>query len=111
MDNSNDAEKKPRMKTLLIDGSKYKTNLSPRFENRIKYEAPNPKQIKAIIPGTIAKIFISEGQKVKKGARLLILEAMKMKNRIEAPFSGRIVKIYVKEGDIVPKNSIILEFE
>ncbi len=111
MDNPQEASKKPRMKSLVIDGSKYKTNLTTKFENRVKYETPNPKQMKAFIPGTVAKIFVTEGQKVKAGARLLILEAMKMKNRIEAPFSGKILKIHVKEGDIIPKNHLIIEFE
>jgi biotin carboxyl carrier protein len=106
-----DNEKKSIYKTLLIDGTKYKTILTPRFENRIPYEADNPKKMISFIPGTISKLFVKEGQHVKKGARLFILEAMKMKNRIEAPFNGVIKKIYVQEGDIVPKRQLLLEFE
>lgn len=112
MENTNqEASKKPKYKTLIIDGTKYKTNLSQKYEKRIRFEIANPKHILAFIPGTVGKINVKEGQAVKKGAKLLILEAMKMKNRLEAPFNGKIKKINVKEGENVPKNYVMIEFE
>lgn len=112
MENTNqDASKKPKYKTLVIDGTKYKTTYSQKFEKRVRFEVANPKHILAFIPGTVGKINVKEGQLVKKGAKLLILEAMKMKNRLEAPVNGKIKKIYVKEGEIVPKNFIMIEIE
>jgi biotin carboxyl carrier protein len=111
MENSNeDASKKPRYKTLMIDGTKYKTTYSQKFENRVRFEVASPKNMLAFIPGTVGKINVKEGQTVKKGTRLMILEAMKMKNRIDAPFNGTIKKIYVKEGETVPKNFVMIEF-
>lgn len=106
-----DSSKKHRYKTLVIDGTKYKTNLTAKFEKRVKFEIPNEKHIIAFIPGTVGKILVKEGQSVKKGHRLMILEAMKMKNRIEAPFTGSIKKIHVREGENVPKNTLMIEFE
>jgi len=52
---------------------------------------------------------VSEGETVAKGDKLLILEAMKMKNVILAPFGGTIKSINVKIGDMVPKNFALLQ--
>jgi biotin carboxyl carrier protein len=42
---------------------------------------------------------------------MLILEAMKMKNRIFSPINGKIKTVNVKIGDVVPKNELLVEFE
>lgn len=109
MENSADNVKKHRYKTLVIDGTKYKTDLTIKFEKRTRFEPVNEKHITAFIPGTVGKILVKEGQSVKKGHRLMILEAMKMKNRLEAPFNCTVKKINVKEGENVPKNFIMIE--
>jgi pyruvate carboxylase len=69
------------------------------------------KEIRAIIPGTIQEILVKPGDKVKAGTPLLILEAMKMRNRIPAEFDGVVKKIHVKTGDRVPKNHLMVEFK
>jgi biotin carboxyl carrier protein len=48
---------------------------------------------------------------VKEGAPLLILEAMKMLNRIEMPFTARIKKINVAVGERIPKETLMIELE
>jgi biotin carboxyl carrier protein len=48
---------------------------------------------------------------VERNDKLLILEAMKMKNIIYAPFDAKIKKVYVKEGEMVPKSALLIEFE
>lgn len=106
-----DLEKKIRFKSLVIDSTKYKTHLTRKFENKKPYSPKNPSCMHAFIPGTIQKIMVKEGQKVSMGARLLILEAMKMKNRILAPHSGHVKKIYVIEGQNVSKNEVLIEIE
>ncbi len=96
---------------LNINGTQYKTILTEKFKNRKNWEAENPKMIKAYIPGNVREIFVKEGQKIKEGSRLLILEAMKMKNVIESPVSGIVKSINVKIGDAIPKNTLLLEIE
>ncbi len=99
------------MDKLNIDTTMYETNLTEKFKNRKRYSPPDPKVIKTLIPGTINEIFVKPGQKVKKGQSMLILEAMKMKNHIAAPFDGTIKCISVSQHDMVPKGSEILRFE
>lgn len=91
----------------LEDGT-FKTRLTENFKNRTPWEAPNDREIKAHIPGTIVKIVAQEGQAVKKGDLLLIHEAMKMQNRIEMPFDGVIAKINVTEGQSIPKHTVMV---
>ncbi len=60
--------------------------------------------ITAPMPGMMIKIKISEGDAVKKGQSIAILEAMKMENDLIANQSGTVKEIYVKEGQSVEKN-------
>lgn len=48
-----------------------------------------------------AKPFVALGQKVKKGQKLCIIEAMKVMNEITSPYDGTILEILVKENDVV----------
>ena len=96
---------------FAVTARKYKTLLTKKYENRKVWVDPNPNEIQSIIPGTILKIFVKEGDVVKEGAPLLILEAMKMQNRIEMPFTARIKKINVEIGIRVPKDSLMIELE
>lgn len=99
------------LKEFNVDGTVYTTELTKKFENRKVWVKPDPKQIKSFIPGTIVEIFAKEGQAVKAGESLMILEAMKMKNQILMPFDGVVKKIHVAEGERVPNRFLMLEIE
>jgi biotin carboxyl carrier protein len=99
------------IKTLVIDDARYQTQFTAKFLRRKKYAAPDPKKLHAFIPGIIQKINITTGQKVRWGDSLLILEAMKMKNDVTAPFDTTIKAIHVKTGAMVMKNQLLIEFE
>jgi 3-methylcrotonyl-CoA carboxylase alpha subunit len=58
-------------------------------------------EIVSPMPGKVVKINVKEGQKVKKGDLLLVVEAMKMENNIISPKEGKIDKINVKTGEMV----------
>jgi len=53
------------------------------------------------MPGKVFKVLVTEGDEVKAGAVLLILEAMKMEHSIKAPHDGIVRKIHFKEGELV----------
>jgi biotin carboxyl carrier protein len=60
------------------------------------------------MPGMVLKVLVKEGDLVKKGEGLLVLEAMKMENLIKAPADIKISKINVKSGHTVEKNQVLL---
>ncbi|GHB37811.1 acetyl-CoA carboxylase biotin carboxyl carrier protein subunit [Mongoliitalea lutea] len=68
------------------------------------------KDIKAPMPGLIFDIKVAEGDTVKKGDPVLILEAMKMENILKSPGDGVIKQIKIKKGDSVEKNQILIQF-
>ncbi len=57
--------------------------------------------IRAPMPGKIAKIFVKEGEPVKKSQPILTMEAMKMENEIRSPVDGKVKKIYVRSAEVV----------
>ena len=103
-------EKKPK-DHLNIDGTDYKTILPESYLHRQKYRMPEINLARSFIAGKIWKIYVKEGQRVKKGDKLLILEAMKMKNRLLAPVAGKVGSIYVKEGENVKRDQILFKIE
>ena len=64
--------------------------------------------IKAPLPGTIIDIKVAQGQQVAVGDVVLVLEAMKMQNNIEAEFSGTVTSITVKPGDTVMEGAVLM---
>ena len=68
-------------------------------------------KIEAPLPGSIFKLTVKEGDAVKRGQTILILEAMKMENNILAEKDGIVNKIHVAEGDAVLQGDILVEIE
>jgi biotin carboxyl carrier protein len=104
-------ESTPKYQTFVVNSAKYKTLYTRKFEMRKKWERPNPNEIRSYIPGTIIKMCVKPGQEVKEGECLLILEAMKMENKIEMPFDGKIKEIHVEEGVRIPRDVIMVTVE
>jgi biotin carboxyl carrier protein len=102
---------KEEMEFLNINDSLYQTRISNKFKTRIKYQPADPKLILSFIPGTVLDIFVTPGQSVKKGEILLILDAMKMQNRLKSSMDGIIKSIAVSEGDRISKGVLLIELE
>jgi biotin carboxyl carrier protein len=64
--------------------------------------------VKALMPGRIVRIVVSQGDAVRKGQGLMILEAMKMENEILAPADGTVDEIFVAAGDTVEAGAPLL---
>lgn len=69
------------------------------------------KNVTAFIPGTIIDVKVKEGQEVKQGDVLVILDAMKMHNRLIAPSAGKVKEVKVKPGDRVSKGALLISIE
>lgn len=64
--------------------------------------------IKAPMPGVVVEIPVKQGQEVKRGDIVLILESMKMQNEFKAPRDGAVHAIRVVPGDKVDQNALLL---
>ncbi|MBI9055189.1 MAG: acetyl-CoA carboxylase biotin carboxyl carrier protein subunit [Bacteroidales bacterium] len=105
-------ETKPRLSTIsTVHGENYKTFLTEKYKNRKKWQEPDPKKFYSQIPGTVIKVYVEEGQEVKEGELMMILESMKMKNRIYFLDNGIVKKIYVNENERIPKGHLMVELK
>ena len=96
---------------LNINSILYKTRLSRKFAARKPYSPADPKAILSFIPGTVLDILVKEGQPISAGDDLMILDAMKMQNKLKAASDGKIKRICVAKGEKVSKGSILIELE
>lgn len=68
-------------------------------------------RVKPPMPGKIVTVAVNEGDEVKAGQVLVILEAMKMQNEIAAPSAGIVKKVHVKPGQNVEGKDVLVELE
>ena len=97
------------MEVLHLENGDFQTNLSPKFRNRKHYEAPR-NVVTAAIPGTIMSVMVKEGEQVRRGDALCVLDSMKMNNTICAPDDGIVKKVYIAVGESVGKDAPMVEF-
>jgi biotin carboxyl carrier protein len=114
--NSRTGQKKKReplavTKEFVVEFRKYTTELNKKFLDRKPWVPKDESKVSSFIPGTITKIYVKEGQRVKEGEPLMILEAMKMKNTVFSDRAGTIVKIHANEGERVSKSKVIFDLE
>ncbi len=100
---------KKETERLTIDQTQYTTRLSSRFAGRQPYAPPVPGRICSFIPGTVVEVLVSEGDTVNEGDDIVILDAMKMKNRLKSHIAGMVASINVKPGDRVTKGAVMVE--
>ncbi len=70
-----------------------------------------PGDVTTPMPGRVVKVFVSEGDTVKQGDPLLVVEAMKMENRVQAPIAGTVSSVHVQEGDEVNPDETLIQLE
>jgi biotin carboxyl carrier protein len=103
--------------TILVNGQKQSVEIKDKYDDLLKQLGMDKLMgnkanlLKAPMPGLVLKVLVTEGQAVKKGDGLLILEAMKMENIIKASSDGMVKKIHIEEKNIVDKNQKMIEFE
>ena len=76
--------------------------------------APNPNtaaggtKVTTPLPGTILEVYVNVGDQVKAGQRVVLLEAMKMENNIEADTDGTVTAVNVRKGDSVLEGDTLI---
>jgi propionyl-CoA carboxylase alpha chain len=76
----------------------------------VKKAADTGKQVLCPMPGLVVSIAVKEGQEVKAGETVAVVEAMKMENVLRAEIDGTVKKINAKPGDSLAVDAVILEF-
>ena len=116
---------------IEVNGTQYTVEVhkevkSPKTPKLVRSSVPEPKRsetkikknisssatpVKAPLPGSVMQIFVKEGDEVKVGDKLLVMEAMKMENNVLADKAGKITSIKVNPGDAVLQNDVLLEIQ
>jgi len=91
---------------LNVDETIYETEVPANYPKTFP-GIPDPREVKAFIPGVIAEIRVAPGQYVRETEVLLLLEAMKMFNEVCAGCDGEVVEILVKAGERVEKGQML----
>jgi biotin carboxyl carrier protein len=99
---------------VLLRGRLYPVTVEDEREKRLRAAAGSDVaesgefHLKAPMPGLVVAIPVEEGQEIKKGQVILILESMKMQNELKSPRDGTIGRIRVKTGESVEQKQTLL---
>ena len=108
---------------INVNGTKYEVEVEEIDASAAKAAAPKAEAPKAAapaakpagagekvtspMPGTILSVAVKEGDSVKEGQQLMILEAMKMENEILAPCAGKVTAVVVAKGSTVESGTLL----
>ena len=81
---------------------------APKAAVKKAVSAAAGEKVAAPMPGTIVSVNVSEGQSVKQGDVLVVLEAMKMENEIKAPKDGTVSSVAVSKGESVDTGATLV---
>jgi len=99
---------------VLLRGRLYQASVEDEREKRLRIAASGTVSVggefhlKAPMPGMIVAILVTEGQVVKKGQVLLVLESMKMQNELKSPKDGTVSRIRIKAGEPAEQKQTLL---
>lgn len=99
---------------VLLRGDLSTVRVEDERERRLKSAASGVAaasgefKLKAPMPGLIVAVPVSEGQAVRKGDILVILESMKMQNELKCPRDGTVLRVKAKAGEGVEQNQVLI---
>lgn len=99
---------------VLLHGELYPALVEDEREKRLRAAlsgVPDPSgefHLKAPMPGLIVAAPVAEGQPVRKGDILVILESMKMQNELKSPRAGTVTRVKVRAGETVEQNAVMV---
>jgi biotin carboxyl carrier protein len=103
--------------TIRVNNNIYSVSVKDRFDILLQQMGmgdaaiKKANDLKAPMPGLVLKINVTEGQAIKKGDSLLILEAMKMENILKAAGDGIIKSIKINIKDTVEKGQLLIQIQ
>jgi biotin carboxyl carrier protein len=101
---------------VLIEGWRFEVSVEPARHAALRELAaraaaehhPVTGTVRAQIPGRVTRVWVTAGDTVEQGARLLAIEAMKMENEVRAPHAGRVDTVHVGAGDKVERDAALV---
>jgi biotin carboxyl carrier protein len=96
-----------KTQTIRVNGNTYTVAIEDKYDILLKQLG----LVKAPMPGLVLNVMVEEGDEVKKGDSLLVLEAMKMENILKSTTNGIVSKIFVAKGDKTEKNAVLIQFK
>lgn len=106
-----------RTYSIRLRGNIYTIKLQNKLDQQIEEmglslgNKSTASMVDAPMPGLVLSVLIKEGDSVEEGDGLLVLEAMKMENKLVAPRSGVIKSVHVTANQTVEKGFVLIEFE
>jgi pyruvate carboxylase subunit B len=104
-------------RVLHLDGRRHRVEAETERERRVREMkgvgagSRGPRPLKAPMPGLVVKVEVEEGEAVEEGQGLVIVEAMKMENELQAEAGGVVARVHVQAGQAVEKDEVLLEFQ
>jgi acetyl/propionyl-CoA carboxylase alpha subunit len=105
---------------VVVDGWRFELDVDWESRARLRDRATSaraeqgrggPSELRAIIPGRVVSVEVAVGDTVEPGARLLVLEAMKMQNEVKAPRAGTVARVAVGPGQTVELGDVLVVIE
>jgi pyruvate carboxylase subunit B len=112
-----DAGSGKRKLYLSLDGMPEETVFEPLNEYAAegggskRRRATDPGHVTTAMPGNVVDVLVKEGDVVKAGQGVMVTEAMKMENEIQANIAGTVKAVYVEKGDRVTPGEVLIEIE
>mgnify|MGYP002624939170 CR=1 FL=1 len=85
--------------------------LEPETPRQLKADPSNPAHVAATIPGMVVNVAVQTGDRVVKGQKLLMLEAMKMQTTVAAERDGQVDEVHVHAGTQVETGDLLVSLE
>jgi acetyl/propionyl-CoA carboxylase alpha subunit len=110
------ANREEKSFVIRVNGNKYTVQIKDKYDDLLKElgidgtSAKKVKEMKAPMPGLVMDVRVQEGDTVKKGDTLVVLQAMKMENILKSPADAVVKKIHIKKDNTIEKNQLLISF-
>ena len=95
---------------LAIDGDVFEL-VQPITQRARRDQYHGRDNLVASMPGQVIQVLVDNGDRVRRGQPLIVLEAMKMEIKIAAPYDGHVTKVLVRQGQVVDRGHKLVEID